>query len=49
VVAACRAALWLAFDFLDESHAVSQELDTPEGSYWHGLLHRREPDFANPR
>ena len=43
----CRAGLWLAFGFLDESHAISQELPTPEGSYWHGILHRREPDASN--
>jgi hypothetical protein len=48
-VAACRAGLWLAFDFLDEAHAVSQELHTPEGSYWHALMHRREPDYANSK
>jgi hypothetical protein len=47
MVTACRAGLWLAFDFLDESHRFSQDLHTPEGSYWHGLMHRREPDFAN--
>ena len=29
---ACRAGLWLAFGFLDESHAISQELPTPERS-----------------
>jgi hypothetical protein len=46
---ACRTGLWLAFDFLDESHALSQELHTAEGSYWHGLMHRREPDFANSK
>ena len=45
--AACRAGLWLLFDFLDESHAISQELHTPEGSYWHAILHRREPDPSN--
>lgn len=47
MAAACRAGLWLAFDFMDESHAVSQGLHTVEGSYWHGILHRREPDAAN--
>ena len=46
---ACRAALWLAYDFFEESHAIGQELDTPEGSYWHGILHRREPDPANAK
>src|SRR5205823_11995137 len=47
LAAACRAALWLAFNFLDESHAISQGLHTAEGSYWHGLMHRREPDHSN--
>jgi hypothetical protein len=46
---ACRAGLWLAFGFLDESHAVSQELPTREGSYWHALMHRREPDAGNAK
>ena len=45
--AACRAGLWLAFDYLDESHEISQGLPTAEGSYWHAILHRREPDAAN--
>lgn len=46
---ACLAALWLLHDFADESHAISQEIDTAEGSYWHGILHRREPDYANAK
>jgi hypothetical protein len=46
---ACLAGLWLLHNFLDESHAVSQDLDTLEGSYWHGILHRREPDYANAK
>lgn len=44
---ACRAGLWLAFNYLDEAHTISQDLHTPEGSYWHALMHRREPDHAN--
>jgi hypothetical protein len=47
MVAACLAGLWLAFDFLDESHTISQDLHTAEGSYWHALIHRREPDHSN--
>ncbi|MGE0607378.1 MAG: hypothetical protein AB7O62_09815 [Pirellulales bacterium] len=43
----CCAALWLYHDFLDESHRMSQEIETPEGSYWHGIMHRREPDADN--
>jgi hypothetical protein len=45
--AACLAGLWLYHDFLDESHRISQDIHTVEGSYWHGIMHRREPDFSN--
>lgn len=44
---ACLAALWLHHDFQDEAHAIAQSIETKEGSYWHGILHRREPDYAN--
>jgi hypothetical protein len=46
---ACRAGLCLYHNFLDESHSISQELHTPTGSYWHALMHRREPDFENSK
>lgn len=42
---ACRAGLWLYHNFLEESHEISHRLHTPTGSYWHALMHRREPDF----
>jgi hypothetical protein len=44
---ACLAGLWLYHDFLDESHTISQDLAGATGSYWHGLMHRREPDYGN--
>src|SRR5437016_6034779 len=45
--AGCSAALWLYHDFLDEAHGISQSIDTVEGSFWHGIMHRREPDASN--
>lgn len=45
----CLAGLWLRFDFLDRSHTISQGIDTPSGSYWHGIMHRREPDWSNAK
>jgi hypothetical protein len=49
MAACCFAGLWLRHDYFDESHKISQDIDTPSGSYWHGLLHRREPDFSNSK
>jgi hypothetical protein len=46
---ACLCALWLCHDFVDEAHRLCQDLETREGSYWHALVHRREPDFANSK
>jgi hypothetical protein len=46
---ACLSALWLRFGFLDESHRLSQGMATPEGSFWHAIMHRREGDYANAK
>jgi hypothetical protein len=46
---ACLAGLWLYHDFLDESHTVSQDLPTADGSFWHAVMHRREPDAGNSK
>jgi hypothetical protein len=45
----CLAALWLRHGFLDHSHAISQGIATTSGSYWHGIMHRREPDYSNAK
>src|SRR5437879_5291075 len=45
----CLAGLWLYHHFLDESHTLSQEIHTNSGGYWHGLMHRREPDYSNAK
>jgi hypothetical protein len=47
---ACAAGLWLRFDFLDESHAISQEDEgNPDRDFWHAIMHRREPDAWNSK
>jgi hypothetical protein len=45
----CVSAVHLYHNFLDTSHTISQGILTPTGSYWHGLMHRREPDFENSK
>ena len=47
--AAAVSGLWLWHDFLEESHTICQGIDTPEGSLWHAILHRREGDFSNAK
>lgn len=46
---AIKAGLWLYADELDRSHAYSQDLHTPTGSFWHAIMHRREGDFPNAK
>lgn len=41
------AGLWLYCGRFEESHGISQDLGTVEGSYWHAILHRQEPDDWN--
>jgi hypothetical protein len=41
------AALWLYVDDLERSHTLSQSIENTTGSYWHGIMHRREGDFSN--
>ncbi len=45
----CLAGAWLLHNFLDESHTISQGIATPSGSFWHGIMHRREGDFSNAK
>ncbi|MEK6248042.1 MAG: hypothetical protein N2C12_07675 [Planctomycetales bacterium] len=49
LAAACHSGLWLLHNFLDESHTISQGIDNATGSFWHGIMHRREGDFSNAR
>jgi hypothetical protein len=49
MASATLAGLWLRADFLDPAHEISQSIESVEGSYWHALVHRREPDFENSK
>jgi hypothetical protein len=44
---AALSGLYLYFSCLDEAHGIAQEISSPEGSYWHAIMHRQEPDAGN--
>lgn len=44
---AALAGLWAYFSCFDRAHEIAQEIPTPEGSFWHAILHRQEPDLGN--
>lgn len=46
---ACLSGLWLLHGYLHQSHELSQSIPTPEGSYWHAIMHRAEGDFWNSK
>lgn len=49
-MASCiRSGLLLRGDFQEESHTISQSIGSPEGSYWHAIMHRLEPDYSNSK
>jgi hypothetical protein len=44
-----RGGLLYAVDALDPAHEFFQDDHSDLGSYWHGVMHRREGDFDNAR
>ena len=46
---ALQSGLLLWNDSLDASHTISQNIESKTGSYWHGIMHRREPDYSNAK
>src|SRR5712692_9231431 len=46
---AAVSGLYLYFSCIDQAHELAQSIHTPEGSYWHGIVHRQEPDPDNAR
>jgi hypothetical protein len=41
------SGLFLYFSCLDEAHRIAQDIPGPDGSYWHAMMHRQEPDPGN--
>jgi hypothetical protein len=41
------AGLYLYLSCRDEAHEVAQGDASAEGSYWHAIVHRQEPDAGN--
>jgi hypothetical protein len=46
---AALSGLYLYFSCIDCSHEVAQSVHTADGAYWHGIVHRQEPDPDNAR
>jgi hypothetical protein len=44
---AALAGLYLYFSCREEAHEVAQSDSSAEGSYWHAIVHRQEPDAGN--
>jgi hypothetical protein len=44
---AALSGLYLYFSCLDEAHRIAQDVASAEGSYWHAIIHRQEPDAGN--
>jgi hypothetical protein len=44
---AAISGLYVYFSCFDEAHGIAQDIATREGSYWHAIVHRQEPDAGN--
>lgn len=44
---AALSGLYLYFSCRDEAHETAQSDSSAEGSYWHAIVHRQEPDASN--
>ena len=44
-----KSAALLWHDHLDASHTLAQDISTRDGSWLHGIMHRREPDYGNAK
>ncbi|HWB86312.1 MAG TPA: hypothetical protein VG675_19375 [Bryobacteraceae bacterium] len=44
---AAVAGLYVYFSCWEEAHQTAQDISGTEGSYWHAIVHRQEPDAGN--
>lgn len=44
---AALAGLYVYFSCFEAAHGIAQDIAAPEGSYWHAIAHRQEPDAGN--
>ncbi len=44
---AALCGLYVYFSCFDEAHGIAQDIPSAEGSYWHAIVHRQEPDAGN--
>ena len=44
---AAIAGLLVYFSLMDEAHTVAQRDENQDNNFWHGIVHRREPDAGN--
>ena len=45
----CKTGIWLLHNYLEPAHEICQNEPTPEGSWWHAIVHRLEGDYWNSK